>query len=326
LRDLRFFIGVDLGATNIRVALADSTYKIHKKIKENTLRDTDGEKLIRQICSLIRRVGGRRLEKIQSIGVGSIGPLDYRRGVLLNPVNLPVGEVPLRESLKEEFKIPVYILNDCTTAVLGEKIFGVGKDSSNLFYVTLSSGIGGGAIVDGNLLIGKDGNAVEVGHIVVDIDGRMMCGCGGRGHWEAYCSGRNIPSFVKYLVETNPSRFLGGRIRELIKGDNLTTENIFYLARAGDEYALKIVREIGRINAIGFANINTVYDPEKISVGGAIALHNPKLILDPILGQIKAYTINRVPEISITPLGDDIVLYGAIVLAKNPPQIIHKSY
>jgi glucokinase len=325
LRRLGFFIGVDLGATNIRVALADSSNRIHKKIRENTVRDSSGEKLIEQICSLIRRVGGRELDRVQAIGVGSIGPLDYRRGILLNPANLPVGKVPLGEFLREEFKLPVYVLNDCTTAVLGEKIFGLGRGSNNLFYVTLSSGIGGGAIVDGNLLIGKDGNAVEIGHIVVDIDGRMVCGCGGRGHWEAYCSGKNIPSFVKYLVETYPSRFLGGKIRELIKNGNLTTENLFQLAGEGDEYALKIVREVGRINAVGFANINTAYDPELITIGGAIALHNPSLILEPIISQIKEYTINRVPEIRITPLGDDIVLYGAIALAMNPPQILHQK-
>lgn len=325
MRGLGFFVGVDLGATNVRVALADSTNRIHRKIREDTVRDSSGEKLIEQVCSLIRRVGGRELDRVQAIGVGSIGPLDYRRGVLLNPANLPVGEVHLEESLREEFKLPVYILNDCTTAVLGEKVFGLGRDSNNLFYVTLSSGIGGGAIVDGNLLIGKDGNAVEIGHIVVDIDGRLVCGCGGRGHWEAYCSGKNIPSFVKYLVETYPSEFLGGRIRELIKDDNLTTENLFQLAREGDEHTLKIVREIGRINAVGFANINTSFDPELITIGGAIALHNPSLILEPITSQIKEYTINRVPEIRITPLGDDIVLYGAIALAMNPPQILRQK-
>jgi glucokinase len=322
LRGLGFFVGVDLGATKVRVALADSTNRIHRKIRENTVRDSSGEKLIEQVCSLIRGVGGRELDRVQAIGVGSIGPLDYRREVLLNPANLPVGEVYLGESLREEFKLPVYILNDCTTAVLGEKVFGLGRDSNNLFYVTLSSGIGGGAIVDGKLLIGKDGNAVEIGHIVVDMEGRLVCGCGGRGHWEAYCSGKNIPSFVKYLVETYPGEFLGGRIRELLKGGNLTTEKLFQLAREGDEYALKIVREIGRINAVGFANINTAYDPELITMGGAIAHNNPSLILEPIISQIKEYTINRIPEIKITPLGDDIVLYGAIALAMNPPLIL----
>lgn len=322
--NLEFYIGIDLGATNIRIALADSKYRIHRKIKEETIRTGSGEKLVEQVGDLIRKVGGRELSLVRAIGVGSIGPLDYRRGVLLNPANLPVGEVHLVESLRKEFKVPVYVLNDCTTAVLAEKKFGLGKDSDNIFYVTLSSGIGGGAFVDGNLLIGKDGNAVEIGHMVIDLDGRMKCGCGGRGHWEAYCSGKNIPSFVKYLVETYPNEFLGERIRRLIEEDNLTSKNLFQTARNGDEYALKIVKLIGRINAIGFANIATIFDPELIIVGGAIALRNQELIIEPITSLIEQYTINRVPKIKITALGDDAVLYGAVALAIDPPKILSR--
>ncbi|MEM1583650.1 MAG: ROK family protein [Nitrososphaerota archaeon] len=317
-----FYIGVDLGATNIRAALADSSSRIHRKIRERTIRNCSGEKLVQQICKLIRKIGEEELDKVRAIGVGTIGPLDYRRGVLLNPANLPAGEVPLEESLRKEFMVPVYVLNDCTTAVLGEKKFGLGKSLDNIFYVTLSSGIGGGAIVDGNLLVGKDGNAVEIGHMVVDVDGRMKCGCGGRGHWEAYCSGKNIPSFVKYLVETYPREFSSEKIRRLIEDNTLTSQNLFQLAREGDEYALKLVKEIGRINAIGFANINTIFDPELITVGGAVALHNRELIIEPIVGLIRQYTINRVPAIKITTLGDDIVLYGAIALAMDPPKIL----
>ncbi len=323
--ELEFFIGIDLGASNVRVALADSNYRVYRKIKEPTVKTDSAEKLTEQVCALVRRVGGDRLDRVKGLGVGSIGPLDYRRGTLLNPANLPLGEIPLGESLRDEFNLPVYVLNDCTVAALGEKVFGSGIDCNNLFYVTLSSGIGGGAIVDGNLLIGKDGNAVEIGHIVVDLDGRLKCGCGGRGHWEAYCSGKNIPLFVKYLVEVYPDKFYGGKIRELIEDDNVTTENLFYLAKIGDEYSLKIIREIRKINAIGFANINTVFDPELIIVGGSIALHNEKLILQPVKEYIKQYTINRIPEIKITTLRDDVVLYGAIALAMHPPRIFKQD-
>ena len=102
---------------------------------------------------------------------------------------------------------------------------------------------------------------------------------------------------------------------------NLTTEVIFKAASEGDEVSLCIVREIGRLNAIGFANIVNVYDPSMITIGGSIALNNPKLVLDPIKKNIEKYAINKAPKILLTPLGSDIVLYGAVALALNPSQV-----
>jgi|Deesub1362B_J571_1020462.scaffolds.fasta_scaffold09089_2 glucokinase len=110
---------------------------------------------------------------------------------------------------------------------------------------------------------------------------------------------------------------------KLIKGDfsNLTTEVIFKAAKEGDELSLYIVEEIGRLNAIGFANIIDIYDPSLITVGGSIALNNPKLVMDPIKKHVEDYAVNRIPKILLTPLGSDIVLYGAVALALNPSQI-----
>ncbi len=312
-------VGIDSGATNVRVALGSLGRGILKKVEEKTVRDERAEKLIEQFIKLIEAVAGDRLSEIQAIGVGSIGPLDSRRGMILNPSNAPFRDVPVVEALSERFKLPTYLLNDCNAAVLGEKLFGAGKGVDNLFYVTLSSGIGGGAIVDGNLLLGKDGNAVEVGHTVVDFEGKLECACGSRGHWEAYCSGRNIPNFARYLVEEFPEKFRGSGLEKLVKTGGLTSELLFDMAKRGDERALRVVNEIGRLNAVGFANINTCYDPELITVGGSVALYNEQLILKPIIENIKQYTVNRVPEIKITPLGGEAVLYGAIALAADPP-------
>lgn len=312
-------IGVDIGATNIRAALGSSDKGIIRKITERTIRTDDPEKVIEQIVRLIKTVAGDQLAKIKAIGIGSIGPINLKKGMILHPPNALFRNVPVVEGLTERFRVPVYLLNDCNAAVLGEKVFGAGKNIDNLFYVTISSGIGGGAIVDKNLLFGKDGNAVEIGHIVVDFEGKVECRCGARGHWEAYCSGANIPKFVKYLVREYPEKFRGSEFEKLVETDNLTPEKLFEKANQGDKYALMIVDELGKINTVGFANINTCYDPELITVGGSIALFNQRLIIDPIVKNIKSYTVNRVPEIMITPLGGDIVLYGAIALAAAPP-------
>jgi len=120
-------------------------------------------------------------------------------------------------------------------------------------------------------------------------------------------------------VDAFPEEFRESKLERLVEEDALSSEILFKLAKEGNEHALKIVNEIGKINAIGFANINNCYDPELITVGGSVALYNEDLIIKPIIENIKLYTVNRIPEIKITPLGGDVVLYGAIALAANPP-------
>jgi glucokinase len=183
--------------------------------------------------------------------------------------------------------------------------------------VTLSTGLGGGAIVDGHILVGKDGNAVEIGHLTIDSNSELVCGCGCRGHWEAYCSGRNIPKFARLLMSDKRSedipliKFTEGDV------DDITTKALFAAASMGDPFALWLVEKIGEVNAIGFANLINAFDPELITVGGSIALSNPVLILKPIEKNIDRHIINRRPEIMITPLGEDVVLQGALALAQK---------
>ncbi len=318
---MRLAIAVDVGATNLRVALGDSEGNLWKKASERTTREGDGYAVAEQVARMIREVASERaLERVEAVGVGTIGPLDLRRGRVVGAPNLPFKEFELGEPLYRELKKPVYVLNDCVAAVWGEKHYGAGREVDNLVYVTISTGIGAGAVVDGTLLLGKDGNAHEVGHTVVDARGIMVCGCGKRGHWEAYCSGANIPRFAEYLLERLPSEVASHSVLARAKEEGeLTAELVYRAAREGDRAALEIVREIGRLNAIGFANVVSVYDPELVTVGGSVALNNPDLVLEPIRERIADYTVNRVPRIELTPLGGDVVLYGALAVALSPP-------
>ncbi len=302
-------IAVDLGATKVRVAAGDER-GLRLRIVEETDRMHGPEGVAGQIIRMIR---GLRV-KVDAIGVGSIGPLNLSRGCIVKPPNLPFDEISIVEPLEEAFDVEVRLLNDCSAAVLGEKHFGAGRGLENLVYITLSTGLGGGAIVDGHLLLGKDGNAVEIGHLTIDPDSELICGCGCRGHWEAYCSGRNIPNYARLLLR---DRGLGGLLSHLTGGDpeKLTTELIFKAAKMGDETALWITDRIGFVNAVGFADVVNAYDPEIITVGGSIALRNPRLTLEPIERYIDGYLINRRPEIELTPLGDEAVLYGALALS-----------
>ena len=315
----KFAVGVDLGATNVRVVVGDVRGHILAKLSEATEKKRGPTGISQQIIGMIRsvRIRGFRPEKIKGVGIGSIGPLDLRRGRILSPANIPHDHIPLVEPIKEELGVPVRLLNDCTTAVIGEKEFGAGKGIQNLIYVTLSTGIGGGVYVDNHLLLGKDGNAAEIGHTTIDMEGRLECGCGKKGHWEAYCSARNIPNYVRTLLEGRNSKEVESSIlMKFAGGDryNITAKGLYEAAKANDPLSIEIVEKIGELNAIGFANIINAYDPALITVGGAVALNNRDFVIEPIKRHVHKYAINRIPDIKITPLGGDVVLYGALAM------------
>lgn len=308
-------IGVDLGGTNVRVAFGSKEGKIIARVSEPTEKSRGptgvSEQIIRLINSLIK--GRINLRDIEGIGIGSAGPLDIKSGALMRPTHLPFEYVPLVKPLEEEFGLPVILLNDCVAAVLGEKHFGIGGGHENLVYVTISTGIGGGVYVDGHLLIGKDGNAHEIGHFTIDFKGRLTCGCGKKGHWEAYCSGVGIPNYARLIIEEDGFKNThNGPLMETYKNGRLTAKTVYDCAKAGDELAKIIVERIGELNAVGFACVVDAYDPSLITVGGSVTLNNPSLVIDPIRRYIKEHARNRVPEITLTPLGEDIVLYGAL--------------
>jgi glucokinase len=321
----RLAVGVDLGGTNVRVALGDEKGRILAKISERTEKTRGPEGISEQIAQIIRSLEKEAAKKgqILGIGIGSAGPLDLRRGGLMKPTNIPFDFIPLVEPLEEMFHLPTYLLNDCSTAVMGERFFGAGREHENLGYITISTGIGGGIYVDGHLLIGKDGNATEVGHFTIDFEGKLLCGCGKRGHWEAYCSGNGIPNYVRLLLSQGMDRRAkDSLLLRRVEGDlSLLTARILYeCAKAGDPVSLELVEKIGFLNSVGFACVVDAYDPSLITVGGSIALRNEDLIIDPIRRGVKEHARNRVPEIRITPLGEDVVLYGALAMVFHPEE------
>ena len=154
----------------------------------------------------------------------------------------------------------------------------------------------------------------------MDPEGTMICGCGCRGHWEAYCSGANIPNYAQYLLRGRDSKEVDSSLILKLSDDDpqrITAESLFKAASMGDNVSKWIVGSIGGLNAIGFAILVNLFDPELITVGGSVALKNQDMVLKPILRNIRRHTINIVPEIRLTPLGDEIVLHGALALAQQ---------
>lgn len=318
----RLAFGVDIGATNIRVVLANVKGQILVKISERTDVKNGALGISNQVIRLIRSImiKDSKFRKIEGVGVGSAGPLHMKKGGLIHPSNIPYDFVPLVEPIEKEFGFKTLLLNDCSAAVMGEHFYGAGLGVNNLAYVTISTGIGGGVYVDGHLLMGKDGNAAEIGHFTIDYKGRLTCGCGGKGHWEAYCSGRGIPSFLNLILKDKSKELESSNLLHFFqRGGRPSARNLYASARTGDSLALSIVDMIGNLNAIGFACVNDAYDPSLITVGGSITLNNSDLIIEPIKKYIDRYSINRAPAIKISPLGGDVVIYGAVA------RIFHQS-
>lgn len=333
---------IDIGATRLRVGLGYRNGEIFNKvefstrlvIEENpTSKYVIADKLINVIESLLKRHNFSKNDLL-GIGIGSIGPINLRSGIICKSPNLPYKQdYEIIKPLKEYFNTKVIMLNDCVAAVWGEKIFGIGKKYSNIVYVTFSTGIGGGVIVNNNLLLGKDGNAHEIGHVVVDTsENALICGCGGKGHWEAYCSGINIPKFIrKYIVERRLiHEFSQSLLGKLSKYDlnNITTEQFFKAINQGDSLSYRIFTEFSKFNAAGFATITHYYDPEIIIIGGAVALRNRSIFLKETLNYLDQFIMKgiRKPIITYTELGEDIVLKGALALIASTPKVMEEYF
>ncbi|WP_135820471.1 ROK family protein [Halostella litorea] len=308
------YAGVDLGATNVRAVVADDEGRILGAHRQNTPQGPTGIAVTEAVLSALRTACEEAdvdPESIRAAGIGSIGPLDLAEGTVENPANLPdtIDTIPLTGPVAQLIDDEeVYLHNDTIAGVIGER-FHSDRNPDDMVYLTISSGIGAGVTVDGNVLSGWDGNAGEVGHMVVDPQGHLTCGCGKDGHWEAYCSGNNIPRYARLLHEEDP-------VDTALPVDDPDFSAADVFAHAGeDTFADHVIDQVAHWNAMGVANIIHAYAPLVIYVGGAVALNNEELVLDPIRERLDDMVFTNLPEVSLTTLGDDVVVQGALASA-----------
>ena len=299
----QFAIAVDLGGTHLRVAIVSMDGKIVKKSMIKTPREGDDERIVsRMMIGMIQNFIKEADGEVIGIGVSAAGPIDVDDGVVTNH-NMGFARIPIVEPLMDVFDQPISFLNDTNAAVLAEYTFGAGKCCRNVIYLTISSGIGAGIIMDGNLLLGRSGNAGEVGHMNVNTSYEIECGCKkGHAHWEGIASGRNIPRFYKVWSEKE-------KVAD-VSFHTCQTQPIYDAAKEGDEIAQKFIDVIGKVNARGISNLIVAYDPEIIVLGGAVVVHNEKEVLTSIKNNIDHY-LPTLPKIVVTKLGDDVSLIGA---------------
>jgi glucokinase len=307
--DLKPVVAVDLGATTTRVALAGRGGELLGTTSSPTPVSGDSAEIItRHLATLIRRVLARAgVSSPDAIGISACGPVDHGKGSVVNPPNLPFREIPLVDPLGAGFGVPVRLANDCHAGVLGEVVFGAGAGCRDLVYITLSTGIGGGVVSSGRLLLGRDGNAAEIGHFHVDTTWNLPCGCGGTGHWEGYASGRFLPRFFARWCELN------GCAAE--DTDFSSAAAIFAAARREEPAALGFLEALGRINGRGISDVIVAYDPSLVVLDGSVIRLNEDLILPFLLPHVDRFL--PLPEIRLTSLDGLAPLLGASILARG---------
>jgi glucokinase len=280
-------LAFDIGATYFRVGLGNkSGFKLILVEKSQK-----GSKLINQILEKIFEFNPKK------VSIAIKGSLDLKKGKILNSLGLRIKNFEIVKFLERKTKKKIFLINDCLAGALGEKIYGSAKEYENFVYLNLGSGIGAGIFVDGKLLVGKDGNAHEVGHMIVDVNKKMECTCGKKGHWEAYCSGIKLVEFVE---------------REIGKKLNLTVEKFFELRN--QEPFKKVFKRFVEFNVIGISNLINLYDPESIIFNGGIILNN-KFLISLFKKQVENHVFNRMPKFEIAKLKEFSPLYGALAFA-----------
>lgn len=308
-------IGVDLGGTQIRSALMDENGNILNRVTEWTLAEEGPEAIIGRLEEAIREAAGvMDWAQIRGIGIGAPGPLNPWTGVIHKAPNLPGWhEVPLRNLIAETFKVPAYVGNDANLAALAEKRFGAGKGVDDLVYMTISTGIGGGVIVGGELLLGAHGLAAELGHHTIDING-PRCGCGNIGCLEALAAGPAIARHAVDLIEGGAET----SIMELAQGDlnRVTAKLVTRAAKKGDQVAIGIIQRAGFYIGVGIVNLLHILDPELVIIGGGVSKAGD-LLFDSIQATVWERAMEAfVRQVRIVPaaLGDDVGLLGAAAL------------
>lgn len=306
----KYVVGVDLGGTKIYTALVDLEGNIIKEKTVETLAHEGEQAVMGRIVDTINYViDGTEKNLIKSIGIGSPGPLDVKNGVIIENSNLPFKNFEIVKTIRETYDLPTYLDNDANVATLGEFMFGAGKGTENMVFITASTGIGGGAVINGKLFRGTTGNALEIGHTIVANEG-PRCGCGNIGCAEALGSGTAIGKRAKEAVATNVETSLKNY-------ENVTSKEVFKEAANGDRVAKNILET--SLNYLGIAVANTItnFDPEKVVIGGGV-INGGSIVLDTIrrvVGERALKTFADSCTVEKAVLGGKAGVLGAAALA-----------
>lgn len=311
-------IGIDVGGTNVKIALVDKSGKIIYSNSVPTYAKMGYEYTVNNIKQAIKdlmKETNTTAKDIDGIGFDFPGQVDYKTGVVKLAPNIPGWvNVPIAQMIEEEFHIPTRIDNDVRCAALGEMKFGAGQGCENFVCITVGTGIGSGLVVNGQLVRGASNAAGEIGHIKLQMKDGLICGCGDTGCLEAYASGPSIVAMAQdYITGGKSTKF---REMAAAEGGEITPYMVAKAAEAGDPVAKRIFAIVGEYIGIGLTSVINLLNPEKVIIGGGVA-EAGDLLLDPIRKTIKERAMvvaGSAVEIVPAQLGNSAGVIGASML------------
>ncbi|MCL2221607.1 MAG: ROK family glucokinase [Oscillospiraceae bacterium] len=316
---MKYYVGIDLGGTNIVAGVVDENYKIIAKYSE----PTNASRTFEEVCASIANAAFEATKKanldmgdIEAVGVGSPGCVNRKTNLLVFSNNLGWENVPFQDELEKHFAMPVYIENDANCAALGEVLVGAARDYENACMITLGTGVGGGIIIDKKIFSGSDRLGAEIGHTTL-LYGGEICSCGLKGCFEAYASATALIRQIKQAIKQHPESLLN----KLCEGnlDKVEAKTAFDAMDKGDDVAIKVVDQYISYVAAGVGSMMSLFRPEVVIVGGGVSNAGDKL-MKPLTEKTKHLTFTRNqaenPPIVLAELGNDAGIIGAAMLAK----------
>ena len=311
-------IGVDLGGTNIAVGVINENLEIISRANTKTNIPRPAEEIFADIVKCCKEAvskAGIDMSQVASIGIGTPGSCDKKNGIILYANNLYFDNVPAAELVNKQLPgVPVYIENDANCAALGEALAGSGKGKKSFIAVTLGTGVGGGVVLDGNVLTGCNDAGGELGHMVIKFDGEP-CNCGRVGCWERYASATALVNQTRKAMLEHKDSVMW----ELASGniENAGGRTAFDAMRLGDECATRVCNTYMEYIAIGTVNLVNIFQPELICFGGGIC-NEGETLLGPIRELIKKWRYSKYQdkqtEICRATLGNDAGIIGAALV------------
>jgi glucokinase len=307
-------LALDIGGTKLAAGVVDGSGRIHSFVVAPSDADRGPQQGLERLFELGWRAiaeSGVEWAAIQAVGIGAGGPLDARRGVLLAPPHLPGWrDVPVTELAERAYGRSAFLENDATAAAAGEHRYGAGVGTRHMVYLTISTGVGGGVILDGRLYRGAMGNGGELGHVTVDCDGRPCRGCGRTGCLEAYVSGTSIAERAREALAVTEEPSI------LAAADEVTAAHVAAAAKAGDPLGRGVWDETLDALACGLTSIVNLFEPELVVLGGGVMRAGEQL-LGPVRESVRANAMGPAGQgarIVQASLGDRVGVVGAAAI------------
>ncbi len=314
---MKYYLGIDLGGTNIVAGVVDEKYNILVKESVKTNSNRPAAEVIADIIAVAKKAvesANLTMDQIENVGVGAPGTANKDTGIIEYSNNLKWDEVPLKQMMEDGLQKPVFVENDANAAAFGEFLAGAGKDHNSLVAITLGTGVGGGVITDGKILTGFSYAGAELGHSVIVAHGRH-CTCGRDGCLEAYVSATGLINATKEAMQEDKQSAMW----EICDGnlENVNGKTAFDGMRKGDATAINVVDTFIDYLSIGIANFINIFQPEILCIGGGICKEGDTLI-KPLTEKVIPQTYARKEEnrtkIVVAKLGNDAGVIGAAML------------